>query len=232
MTTLDSRIKIRRGVKIQPTTFDELIQLISNKSYAGYLQKKLSSNTSIVTLSPNLSSYLIERIASIKANRGPMRTVAESFSVPEVFDGPVALQEDAVRMALEAFGLSTGDQARSLELIEGRETSLVRVSIKEDSVIEVKRDGSMRKSSIITPIDHFEKIRMNSAFRGPRNGLIVSYERLSGCYLRENAFLDLIRSGYIGCYSVTTKYLKTLIEEVLKNERAVVAAIQSAVKLE
>ena len=70
------------------------------------------------------------------------------------------------------------------------------------------------------------------AFRGPKNGLIVSYERLSGCYLRESAFLDLIRSGYIDGYSVTTKHLKTLIEAVLKSNRAVVAAIQSAVKLE
>jgi hypothetical protein len=37
----------------------------------------------------------------------------------------------------------------------------------------------------------------------------------------------LIRSGYIGAHAETTQHLKTLVDAVLANDRAVVAAIQS-----
>ena len=49
---------------------------------------------------------------------------------------------------------------------------------------------------------------------------------MSGRYLRQNAFLDLIRSGYIGAHAKTTAHLMILVEAVLNNDRAVVAAIQ------
>jgi hypothetical protein len=297
----------------------------------------------VVTLSPKLSGHLIERLASIDTNRGPMRAVAESLSAPKRFWGAAALQEDAVRTALKAFGLSPADQALSLDLVEGRETALARVAIMEDSVVEhnarhvpgydlidsdltgravferhnerlevytanrrplehvfgvdliylnatrkniimlqykmleplrnneleidwiyrpdaklddeirrmrrfakdspsgpheyrlnpsvfylkfVKRDGAISSGGIITPIDHFEKLRTDPACRGPKNGLRVSYRSLAGRYMRQNAFHDLIRSGYIGARAETTAHLKTLVDAVLKSDRAVIAALQ------
>jgi hypothetical protein len=90
----------------------------------------------------------------------------------------------------------------------------------------VKRNGSISNGGIITPIDHFENLRTNPVHQGPKKGLRVSYESLSGRYLRQNAFLDLIRSGYIGAHAETTAHLKTLVEPVLQNDRALVAAIQ------
>lgn len=345
VTTLESRIKIRQVAKIKPESKAELIQFVSEKPHAQNLKNKLCSNVSIVILSPKLSSHLVEKLSSIKANHGAMRVVAESLSAPKQFKGAAALQEDAVRTALMAFGLAHNDQALSLELVEGRETALAHVGIMEDSVIEhdarhipgydlvqsdltgravfergderleiftanrrplehvfgvdliylnttrqnvvmlqykmleplrkdevindwiyrpdeklkdeicrmrkfsaehppalneyrlnpavfylkfVKRDGLLRNSSIIMPIDHFEKLRTDPACKGPKKGLRVSYESLSGRYLRQNAFLDLVRSGYIGGHAETTAHLKTLVEAVLENDRAVVAAIQSA----
>ena len=343
MTTLESRIKIRRVVQIQPESKAKLIQLVSERPHAQNLKKKLRSTESVATLSPKLSSHLVEKLASIKANHGAMRVVAESLSVPKQFNGAAALQEDAVRTALMAFGLTHNDQALSLELVESRETALSRVGIIEDSVIEhdgrhipgydlvqsdltgravfergnerlevftanrrplesafgvdliylnatrqnvvmlqykmleplrkdvvikdwiyrpdaklkdeicrmrkfaaehppalheyrlnpavfylkfVKRDGSLRNGGIIMPIDHFEKLSTDPVCKGPKKGLRVSYESLSGRYLRQNAFLDLVRSGYIGGHAETTAYLKTLVDAVLKKGRSVVAAIQ------
>jgi hypothetical protein len=57
--------------------------------------------------------------------------------------------------------------------------------------------------------------------------LRISYDGLDGRYMRQDAFLDLIRSGYIGARAETTERLKTLIEAVLANDRAVVAAVQT-----
>jgi hypothetical protein len=93
----------------------------------------------------------------------------------------------------------------------------------------VKRDGAISAGSIITPIDHFLKLRQDPAFRGPRGGLRVSYDALAGRYLRQAAFLDLLRSGYIGAHAETTQHLRTLVEAVLNGDRAVVAAIQQRI---
>lgn len=92
----------------------------------------------------------------------------------------------------------------------------------------VKRDGLISKGSIITPLDHFDKLRKDPACRGPKKGLRVSYKSLSGRYLRQSAFFDLVRSGYIGAHAETTENLKTLVRAVLHGNRAVVAAIQQS----
>jgi hypothetical protein len=91
----------------------------------------------------------------------------------------------------------------------------------------VKRDGMIRGGGIILPIDHFEQVRMDLSCKGPRGGLRISYNGLAGRYMRQGAFIDLIRSGYIGAHAETTQQLKTLVDAVVANDRAVVAAIQS-----
>jgi hypothetical protein len=136
ITTLESRIKVKRCVLIEPDSEAELLQLVSHQPHAGNLERRLQSTASIIQLSPKLATHVIERLASIEINHGPMRAVAESLSTPQTFREMAALQEDAVHAALKAFGLSLHDQASSLELFEGRETALARVSIMEDSVIE------------------------------------------------------------------------------------------------
>lgn len=343
VTTLDSRIKIKRGVAIQPSSRAALFHLLSDRRHSSSLRKRLNSDDPVIKLPSKLSSYLIERLASITSNQGGMRAVTESLFSPKYFKDMVSFQEDAVRTALKAFGLSANDQSVSLELVKGQDTALARIPITEDSVIEhdarhipgydlvksdltgravfekgndrlevftanrrslervfgvdlvyfnvirqnvvmlqykmlepmrsedkevdwiyrpdaklddeirrmrrfsvyhapgryeyrlnpsvyylkfVKRDGSIGSGGIITPIDHFEKLREDPTCRGPRQGLRVSYESLSGRYLRQSAFVELIRSGYIGAHAETTGHIRTLVEATLNNGRALVAAIQ------
>jgi hypothetical protein len=344
ITTLESRIKVRRCMRIQPNSETDLRKLVKEKRHAKNLADRLRSKSAVVELSPKLGAHVIERLASIAENHGAMRAIAESLSSPKQYRNAGALQEDAIRTALRAFGLTPGDQALSLELVEGRETGLARVSIMEDSVIEhdgrhvpgydlveshltgravftrndqrleiytanrrdlehvfgvdliylnasrqnivmlqykmleprrkdsgtdwiyrpdqnlddeirrmrrfavahppgaheyrlnpavfylkfVKRDGMIGAGgSIIMPVDHFEQLRNDPACKGPKGGLRISYDGLAGRYMRQGAFLDLIRSGYIGAHADTAQHLKTLVEAVLANDRAVVAAIQT-----
>jgi hypothetical protein len=298
----------------------------------------------VAVLSPKLSSHLIEQLATIEGNRGVMRSIAESLSSPKYFRNMATFQEDAVQIALKAFGLAPGESAQSVELIEGRETGLARIGIIEDSVVEhdarhvpdydlvgsditgravfkkdrerlevytanrraleevfgvdliylnltrenivmvqykmlepverksaeqtdwiyrpdaqfdeeisrmrrfsiehppgpyeyrlnsevfyikfVKRDGSLKNGGIVMPLRHYEVLREDPSSQGPRNGLRISYESLSGRYLRANAFVNLLHSGYIGAHADATIHLKTLIDGVVNNDRAVVAALQ------
>lgn len=91
----------------------------------------------------------------------------------------------------------------------------------------VKRDA-LRASGVILPIDHFSLHQSNPEARGPKGGYRLSFEALSGSYMRERPFLDLLRAGYIGAYAETTSQFMTLIEGILKDGKAVVAAIQQA----
>jgi hypothetical protein len=82
----------------------------------------------------------------------------------------------------------------------------------------VKRDAQVRGGGIIMPIDHFKQLRKDPACNGPKGGLRISYESLAGRYSRQGAFLDLIRSGYIGAHGETTQHLKTLAKAVVCTE--------------
>jgi hypothetical protein len=91
----------------------------------------------------------------------------------------------------------------------------------------VKREGALGNAGIVLPLDHFEKVLEDPSCKGPRGAIRVSYESLSGRYLRQGPFLDLIRAGYIGATAGTSAYLKELVDGIVKGDRAVVGAIQS-----
>lgn len=346
ITTLESRLKVSRAVAILPASAADIASLVTEAPYAKNLAARLQAGQPVTLLSSKLSSHLIEKLAVIQTNKGGMRAVAESLSVPKRFRGIAAQQEDAVQTALAAFGLAANDQASKVELVEGRSTALGRVAIMEDSVVEhdarsvpgyslidsdvtgravfrkgdeqlevftanrrdlehcfgvdliyvnlskqnvvmlqykmleaagkvddqtdwiyrpdsqldieidrmkafaashaprpkeyrlnpqifyfkfVKRDAVLGEGGIITPLDHFEKVRADPSFKGPKNGLRLSYKALNGRYLRQTPFLDLIKCGYIGAHAQTSADLRVLIEAILDGNNAVVAAVQQKV---
>jgi hypothetical protein len=313
--------------------------------FAKTLTSRLGSKSAVTLLSPKLSSHLIDRLASIETNKGGLRVVAESLSKPKRIRGNSAMQEDAVRTALTAFGLSPNDQASRVDLFQGKATALSRVAIMEDSVVEhdarfvpgyslvhsditgralfenrdeqleiftanrralehclgvdliyvnmtkqnvvmlqykmlepngkvadqldwvyrldnqldleiarmrvfagqhspgskeyrlnpemfylkfVKRNAAVADGGIITPLDHFEKLRGDPTFKGPKNGLRLSYRTLNGRYLRQGPFLDLLRCGYIGAHARQTADIRVLIDAILAGNKAVVAALQQS----
>jgi hypothetical protein len=346
VTTLESRVKVSRGFEISPSSKNELISLITERRYARNFASRIQSKNAVILMSPKLSSLLIEKLASIQSNKGGMRSVAESLSVPKRFTGNTALQEDAVQTSLATFGLAANDQAFTLELVEGKDTALGRVKIIEDSVVEhdarsvpgytliqsdvtgralfkkgneelevftanrrdlehclgvdliyinltkqnivmlqykmlepngkideqtdwvyrpdsqldveitrmekfssvnrpgpkeyrlnseifylkfVKRDAKLANGGIIIPLDHFQMLRTEPEFKGPRNGLRFSYSTLNGRYLRQTPFIEMIRCGYIGAHAEITNKLAILIDEILNGNKSVVTAIQKKV---
>jgi hypothetical protein len=94
----------------------------------------------------------------------------------------------------------------------------------------VKRDGATDDAAMITPLDHYETIRSTPVCQGPGGGLRISFNSLAGRYLRQAAFLDLVRSGYIGAYAETTGQIQVLIEAVLDGDRSLVAAVHERVR--
>ena len=93
----------------------------------------------------------------------------------------------------------------------------------------VKRDAALADGGIIMPLDHFEQVRADPSFTGPKGGLRLSFRALSGRYLRQTPFLDLIKCGYVGAHASTTTKLTVLIDAILAGNKAVVAAVQRRV---
>ena len=136
VTTLESRIKVKRALHIQPASQSGILKLVTDKGHARNLQERLTSREPVIALSPKLSTHLVEKLAAIEFNRGAMRAAIGSLSAPKYYRDMEAVQEDAVQTALRAFGLSSDDRAVSLELTRGQGTALARVNIMEDSVVE------------------------------------------------------------------------------------------------
>jgi hypothetical protein len=65
-----------------------------------------------------------------------MRALAAAFSTPRQFRGNAALQDDAIRTAMKAFGIAADSSVETLELHPDRETGLARIPIMEDGAIE------------------------------------------------------------------------------------------------
>ena len=90
----------------------------------------------------------------------------------------------------------------------------------------VRRDAELGKQAVTMPIDHFKTLRNDPGFKGPKGAFRISYDTLGGRYLRQEGFLDLLRSGYIGAYAQEAGDLTNLIRAIIRNDRAVVAAMQ------
>ena len=92
----------------------------------------------------------------------------------------------------------------------------------------VRRDATLGKSTVTMPVDHYEVLRDDPACKGPRGGFRITYDTLKGRYLRQQAFIDLLRSGYIGAHAEDAADLETRINEILRSGRSLVGALHSS----
>jgi hypothetical protein len=90
----------------------------------------------------------------------------------------------------------------------------------------VKRDAALGKGGIVMPIEHYKTVSNDPRCATGKKGAVrISYDSLAGRYMREDTFLALLRSGYIGPHADTTQHFTTLIHAIVKSDRAIVGAI-------
>lgn len=90
----------------------------------------------------------------------------------------------------------------------------------------VKRNSAISSAGIILSLGHLTRLLADGATSGPHGGLRIAFSKLDGHYLRSEAFVELVRSGYVGTRGATTSHVQALIEAALNGGRGVVAAIQ------
>lgn len=340
-TTFDSRLTIRRGVEIKPSTPAGLVNLFKGGKFEGDIGKRLKKNALLTPLGPKESVELIEQLLKIGANQGPLRIVTGGLAKPRP-DSMERLQVDAITLAMRAFGLAEDTPATTMNLAKGVKTGMIRLNVLEDAVIEhdgrtvpgydfvssnvrgqatfrkgsqtlevytanrrkleeafgvdliyvnlfhrsavlvqykmlepqggrdgpsdwvyredkhlqkqlqtmrlfkhtggpgngfrlsseafffkfVRRRESHASTNILLPLAHFEQILATPESRTVGGNLRVSYKGLDGRYMRQTAFVDLLRAGYIGTNVSTTEHLQALIRGVLSGDDSLVVAVQ------
>lgn len=90
----------------------------------------------------------------------------------------------------------------------------------------VRRQESSASTNVLLPLEHFEGILEDLKARTSAGNLRVSYAALNGRYMRQTAFADLLRAGYIGSDASTTEHLQTLINKVVSGDDSLVIAVQ------
>jgi hypothetical protein len=90
----------------------------------------------------------------------------------------------------------------------------------------VRKDGPIKKGGTFLPLDHYKLTLLDPLCTvGDRGGVRISYKSLSGRYMREDALIALLRSGYIGPHAERTDHFAALVRSLVDNDRAVVGAI-------
>jgi hypothetical protein len=126
------------------------------------------------------------------------------------------LRDEIARMQIPAFEGSLADYRLSRNPFFFK---FVKRKIVDDS-----------HQSFLVSLDHLNQILAAPETKGGRGGVRISYEALSGTYLREADILGLIRSGYVGTHRAETELLATIIDEAAKGNKTVVLAWQQKVQ--
>jgi hypothetical protein len=338
--TFDSRVAFDACQAIQPSSFNELLSSIREPALQKGVRNLARSDAPLQAISAKLGVRIIRGVADIPENNVALDRIIARLDQPSRFDNARALQQDALNLALRAFGIN---EAASEVFLDG-DTALGRVRLQEDTVIAhdarwlpgwrfdqsdltgraifqkrdaelevftanklplerlfgvdliylnkkrgsivavqykmmnaqgrdgsedrewlvpidrqfreelnrmerfdrdlsdgspyrlnsepfffklVKRDALANSAGILLSKGHLDQLLADGHLRGPRGGLRISFRGLDGHYLQGEAFVELVRSGYIGSRGATTAHLQSLIEAALVGGRAVVAAIES-----
>lgn len=153
VTTVQSRVKLKRVFPIEPSSPRGLIDLLENQTHVTALRTRLAERDELTLLSAKLSGHIVETLAKIDDNDVALRSISSSLSVPRRVRGNAALQEQSLRTALRAFGLPVEAPADEVELLSEDETAVARVSVGEDEEFGALGDSTSRRVSRIRAIE-------------------------------------------------------------------------------
>jgi hypothetical protein len=134
VSTFDHRIGFEIIGSVEPHSLDELLLLVDSPALQAPLSAFWRDAGKLQRFSPKLGIAVLRALAGITANETPLRQVLSHLTWPTTFHSVVALQADAIKLALRAFGAAR-PEAIDLSLSTGM-TTLANVRLREDAVIE------------------------------------------------------------------------------------------------
>lgn len=135
VATLDSRIKFKRTVSIEPRSESGLLRLLGRSRFATDFKARQTDKARLQRLPPGLSAAILQVLEADERNHWALRSVGLGLHKP-AGGSKEAQQYDAVQMALKAFGLQSDALAAKLEVSKHAQSALLYARVREDDVIE------------------------------------------------------------------------------------------------
>jgi hypothetical protein len=134
VATRDSRVAFDHIQSVVPQDLSRLIGETVPTRLRSSVNRLLASSAEFEEVSPKLGEWLLERLAAQPDNATALRRLLTLVHRPTRYRDAVALQEDALALALKAFGAPNA--AASTLAIGERATALAGARLQEDVVIE------------------------------------------------------------------------------------------------
>lgn len=134
VATRDSRVSIDNVHDLTPDTLQALCGDGAPSAIRAQVAAVVDSVAAFEAFTPKSGEWVIDRIAARPGNALALRRLTALLTKQRRFRNAVALQEDAVALALKAFGASDAS-ATQLALSQGT-TALEQARLREDAVIE------------------------------------------------------------------------------------------------
>lgn len=134
VTTVQSRVRIVRAFQIHPKNTAGLTALLPKARREELFVDKMKSKSTATVLSDAVGKNLISALAKEDANLKGLRAIANLVG-PRTFSNAVALQTDAIEMALKVFG-HRGKISPKIIVRSESDSELIGARLLEDAVVE------------------------------------------------------------------------------------------------
>ena len=133
-STFETRVVFDHVKPVVGSSYERLLNAIDASSLRRGRDDMRALELGLRSFSPKLGLAFLAQLAESEEAIGALRSIATLIQRPRRITDARALQDDAVRLAIKAFG--GPDEATHLALNEGSATALGTVRLLEDAVIE------------------------------------------------------------------------------------------------
>lgn len=137
VSTFESSLTIKKLRSITPLSLHEIEEAVTDNRMKQLLRERLPDDRVFSNLSPKLSSYLVELLAQNSKNHIALNTAFSLLPKLRCTPNTNWAQEDAIHLALAAFGIRTNITPNSVILKSGTISGLSRIAphLYEDNVV-------------------------------------------------------------------------------------------------
>jgi hypothetical protein len=132
-STFDSRVVFDLVSSAAPGALARVLQNINTPSLRTPRDRLAAGSTPFERISPKLGAAVISAVAEQPENTPPLTRILAHLRRPSRYNNARGLQQDAVALAIKAFG---GNDGASSIALPGDDTAIATVRVLEDAAIE------------------------------------------------------------------------------------------------
>jgi hypothetical protein len=155
VTTLDLRLTVIKLQVLELPALEAIEAKLAETHFQTALKEKLASNYTAISLTPKLSTAIIQMLATDSKNGKAIEAAAYHIPSLRKISGSEWNQFDAIKTAMAAFGISKGDFPLSVEMPDESDSTLSQLESHGETLSEedahVLEDNVIAKDASVVP---------------------------------------------------------------------------------